>query len=215
MPLTLAPCLLPPASIDNKTLSAINTSAATGVSSTTSSNVVEPGLSPNSATTADGGPISPIGNEEKERLAKLLAARADAKELQEKNILKSVYWNRRACCGVGSRRASGVGRRAVVADLLLASTSAESNLAPSLQAAQAELAKHQLEDRLEGRLERRPDRDDLVARGILKDQTVAPALQASRAELEKAQLEVSLRIRGMYGGGGGGGGGWSVGRKEQ
>jgi hypothetical protein len=68
---------------------------------------------------------------EKERLEKLLKNRSDAKELQEKNILKG------------------------------------SNVAPALQAAQIELQKAQLEDKLEGRLDRRPERDDLERRGIV------------------------------------------------
>lgn len=40
-------------------------------------------------------------------------------------------------------------------------------MAPSLQAARTELEKHQLEDKLEGRLERRPEREDLERRGIV------------------------------------------------
>lgn len=40
-------------------------------------------------------------------------------------------------------------------------------VAPALQAAQAELEKARLEDKLEGRLERRPDREDLERRGIV------------------------------------------------
>lgn len=45
--------------------------------------------------------------------------------------------------------------------------STDSSVAPALQAAQTELQKAQLEDRLEGRLERRPDREDLERRGIV------------------------------------------------
>ena len=40
-------------------------------------------------------------------------------------------------------------------------------VAPALQAAQTELQKAQLEDKLEGRLERRPEREDLERRGIV------------------------------------------------
>ena len=43
----------------------------------------------------------------------------------------------------------------------------DSTVAPALQAAQTELQKAQLEDKLEGRLERRPDREDLERRGIV------------------------------------------------
>ncbi|KAL9935176.1 hypothetical protein V8E36_006252 [Tilletia maclaganii] len=64
-----------------------------------------------------------------------------------------------------------------------------SSIAPALQAAQAELEKHRLEDKLEGSFERRPDREDLIRRGIIKDDAhLAPALQAKAAELERAQL---------------------------
>lgn len=59
---------------------------------------------------------------------------------------------------------------------------------------QAELKKAQLEDRLEGKLERRPERDELERLGILKDQQVAPALQGKLAELERSQLEVSRNV---------------------
>lgn len=41
------------------------------------------------------------------------------------------------------------------------------NVAPSLQAARAELEKRKLEDKLEGRLERRPEKEDLERRGIV------------------------------------------------
>lgn len=44
---------------------------------------------------------------------------------------------------------------------------ADATVAPALQAAQAELEKARLEDKLEGRLERRPDREDLERRGIV------------------------------------------------
>lgn len=42
------------------------------------------------------------------------------------------------------------------------------NVAPALQAKRIELEKQQLEDKLEGRLERRPDREDLERRGIVR-----------------------------------------------
>lgn len=83
------------------------------------------------------------------------------------------------------------------------------NVAPALQAASSELQRHQIEDKLEGRLERRPEREDLERRGIvraifsssshcphsslqLKDQSVAPALQGKLSELEKSQLGVRV-----------------------
>ncbi|PWN33088.1 uncharacterized protein FA14DRAFT_81226 [Meira miltonrushii] len=78
------------------------------------------------------------------------------------------------------------------------------NLAPALQAASADLQKSQLEDKLEGRLERRPEREELERRGIsglllfaipvqqLKDQNVAPALQGKMSDLERSQLEDKL-----------------------
>ncbi|EPQ29314.1 uncharacterized protein PFL1_03069 [Pseudozyma flocculosa PF-1] len=64
-------------------------------------------------------------------------------------------------------------------------------LAPSLQAARDELAKHQLEGKVENFLEKRPERDELLKKGILKndgDGKIAPALQAKREELERSRL---------------------------
>lgn len=146
--------------------------------------------------------VSPSHAEEKERLAKLLQNRSDAKELQEKNILKGKWplWVMSCpflvthCC-IRTLPCTG------------------GNVAPALQAVQTELQKARLEDKLEGRLERRPDREDLERRGIvsrqasapslafadtwppplhqLKDQNVAPALQGKLTELERSQLEVS------------------------
>lgn len=39
---------------------------------------------------------------------------------------------------------------------------------------------------------RRPEREELEAKGILKDQKVAPALQQAKSELERSQLENKL-----------------------
>ncbi|PWN90676.1 RPEL repeat protein [Acaromyces ingoldii] len=124
-------------SIDNETLSKIDTQAA-------------------SSAAVESSPLSPHHQEEKERLERLLQNRSEAKELEDKNILKP------------------------------------GNVAPSLQAARAELEKRKLEDKLEGRLERRPEKEDLERRGILKDQTVAPALQGKLTELERSQMADKL-----------------------
>ncbi|PWN46279.1 hypothetical protein IE81DRAFT_319163 [Ceraceosorus guamensis] len=68
-----------------------------------------------------------------------------------------------------------------------------STAAPALQAAQAELIKHQLEDRLEGKLERRPDRAELERLGILKDD----AEDASVTQAKKEELEKQLKADGI------------------
>jgi len=44
-------------------------------------------------------------------------------------------------------------------------------------------------NKLDNALSHRPDKQDLVARNILKDDRVAPALQAAKEQLERAQLE--------------------------
>lgn len=74
-----------------------------------------------------------------------------------------------------------------------------SNVAPSLAATQESLKKAQLEDKLEGKLEHRPDRAELERLGILKgNSNVAPGLLAKQEELKKAQLEDRLE-RGLEG----------------
>lgn len=57
------------ASIDNETLSKIDTQAA-------------------SSAAVESSPLSPHHQEEKERLERLLQNRSEAKELEDKNILK-------------------------------------------------------------------------------------------------------------------------------
>lgn len=76
--------------------------------------------------------------------------------------------------------------RADVAELKDKNILKEGNVAPALAATKAELARNQLEDKLEGKLERRPDRDDLVSRGILKTQ-----LQDKQDQFVRSQIEVS------------------------
>lgn len=55
------------------------------------------------------------------------------------------------------------------------------------------------EDKLNKKLENRPDSDDLINKGIMKDSKVAPALQQHRVELEmemkKNNLDQQLAIR--------------------
>ncbi|KAH8119386.1 hypothetical protein DFH11DRAFT_1564717 [Phellopilus nigrolimitatus] len=43
--------------------------------------------------------------------------------------------------------------------------------------------------KLDEQLSRRPEKNDLVERNILKDDRVAPALQAAREQLERSQLQ--------------------------
>ncbi|KAL1984299.1 hypothetical protein VTN96DRAFT_9257 [Rasamsonia emersonii] len=66
------------------------------------------------------------------------------------------------------------------------------NVAPSLQAAQQELARQRTSDTLKRHLERRPDREELVERNILPALNAAPALQANARELEKHMLADNL-----------------------
>ncbi|OKL63099.1 hypothetical protein UA08_01222 [Talaromyces atroroseus] len=69
------------------------------------------------------------------------------------------------------------------------------SLAPGLQAAQADLARHQASDSLRKHLEHRPDRDELVDKNILPSSArndVAPALQANARELERSMLADNL-----------------------
>ncbi|KAG5295422.1 RPEL repeat protein [Histoplasma ohiense] len=68
----------------------------------------------------------------------------------------------------------------------------DTNVAPSLQAAQQELARQKAADSLKKHLEKRPDREDLVERNILPSSTAAPALQAHARELEKHMLADNL-----------------------
>ncbi|RAH49393.1 RPEL repeat-containing protein [Aspergillus brunneoviolaceus CBS 621.78] len=64
----------------------------------------------------------------------------------------------------------------------------DTNVAPSLQAAHQDLARHRTADDLKKHLEHRPDREELVERNILPSSTAAPALQANARELEKHML---------------------------
>jgi len=48
---------------------------------------------------------------------------------------------------------------------------------------------------MERKLSLRPERNELVEKGILKNTNVAPSLQAAQAELEKAQLENALQAK--------------------
>ena len=118
-----------------------------------------------------------ITDDEKRRLELLLKNRPVPAELQDKGILKR-----------GQRRTMELCRACT--DI---SSITEGNAAPALQAAQAELERHRLEDKLEGKLGRRPEQKDLVERGILKDQSIAPALQEKRDALQRSQLEVSAK----------------------
>ncbi|KJF60831.1 RPEL repeat protein [Coccidioides immitis RS] len=68
----------------------------------------------------------------------------------------------------------------------------DTNAAPSLQAAQHELARHRAMDSLKRHLEKRPDRDTLIERNILPSSTAAPALQAHAKELERHMVADSL-----------------------
>ncbi|KAI1914168.1 hypothetical protein LOZ39_003166 [Ophidiomyces ophidiicola] len=68
----------------------------------------------------------------------------------------------------------------------------DTTAAPSLQAAQQELARHRAMDNLKRNLEKRPDRDSLIERNILPSSNAAPALQAHAKELEKHMLADSL-----------------------
>lgn len=67
------------ASLDQSTIDAINIKAA-------------------SSAAVDSEPItSPTSMAERERLEKLLKNRSEAKDLQEKNILRSEYWALMKC----------------------------------------------------------------------------------------------------------------------
>ncbi|KAF3480594.1 uncharacterized protein GIQ15_05941 [Arthroderma uncinatum] len=68
----------------------------------------------------------------------------------------------------------------------------DTNAAPSLQAAQQELARQKAADALKKGLEKRPDRDSLVERNILPSSGAAPALQGPARELEKHMRADSL-----------------------
>ncbi|EGE08808.1 hypothetical protein TMEN_7436 [Trichophyton mentagrophytes] len=68
----------------------------------------------------------------------------------------------------------------------------DTKVAPSLQAAQQELARQQAADSLKRGLEKRADRDTLVERNILPASNAAPALQGPARELEKHMRADSL-----------------------
>ncbi|GFF42651.1 isoform 4 of MKL/myocardin-like protein 2 [Aspergillus udagawae] len=68
----------------------------------------------------------------------------------------------------------------------------DTSVAPSLQAAKAELARQRTTDSLKKHLEHRPDRDELVERNILPHTNAAPALLANAKELEKHMLADNL-----------------------
>lgn len=77
----------------------------------------------------------------------------------------------------------------------------DTSLAPSLHAAQADLARHQTSDSLRKHLENRPEREELVDKNILPSSArndVAPALQANAKDLERSMLADNLenKIRG-------------------
>ncbi|KAJ3093130.1 Kinesin-like protein kif9 [Quaeritorhiza haematococci] len=69
----------------------------------------------------------------------------------------------------------------------------DSQVAPSLQAIEAELVRKQVENSLEKQLQRRASKGDLEARNVLKDFHVAPSLEAIAADLEKARLQDALK----------------------
>jgi hypothetical protein len=67
-------------------------------------------------------------------------------------------------------------------------------IAPALQAAHADLQKAQLEDKLEGRLERRPDREDLERRGIVSRSRMLPSLLiAEHPSILSSRTKASLQ----------------------
>ncbi|OJJ66483.1 hypothetical protein ASPBRDRAFT_137571 [Aspergillus brasiliensis CBS 101740] len=79
-------------------------------------------------------------------------------------------------------------RRPDVQDLKDRHILLNTNVAPSLQATQQELARQVTTDTLKKHLEHRPEREELVERNILPTTHAAPALQANARELEKHML---------------------------
>eukprot|EP00128_Syssomonas_multiformis_P016041 Colp12_sorted_trinity150504_noHs@14105 len=72
---------------------------------------------------------------------------------------------------------------------------ADSNLAPSLQAAKKQLEQAKTQDALNSFLSHRPARQDLENRNILKTATVSGSLQAKQDELRKAKLHDALEAK--------------------
>ncbi|KJE93458.1 hypothetical protein CAOG_04246 [Capsaspora owczarzaki ATCC 30864] len=68
----------------------------------------------------------------------------------------------------------------------------DSHLAPALQAAEEELKKQRMEDKLNHMIEHRPPVHDLVEHNIIKDGGLAPALQHAHDDLKKHMLEDKL-----------------------
>ncbi|KAI3482291.1 hypothetical protein L1887_55052 [Cichorium endivia] len=148
----------------------------------------------------EGAPKSPLTETERARLERSLGHRPDRHELEERNILKPGN----LAPALQAKRDEL--QKSQLADRLegvwnegpkrttLSTGDLEGSECRSGTAGQARgTAKVQLTDKLEGRLERRPEKDDLVNRGILKDQSVAPALQGKKEELERARLGNSLQ----------------------
>ncbi len=65
-------------------------------------------------------------------------------------------------------------------------------MAPALQEKRRELEKQMKEDKLEREIGMRPNQEDLVKRGILKDSKVSPALYEQQAQLERSMLSDNL-----------------------
>ncbi|KAK2767728.1 hypothetical protein FQN54_003886 [Arachnomyces sp. PD_36] len=68
----------------------------------------------------------------------------------------------------------------------------DTSAAPSLQAAQHDLARQKASDSLKKHLEKRPDREMLVERNILPSSNAAPALLARQKELDRSMRADSL-----------------------
>ncbi|CZR55973.1 related to RPEL repeat protein [Phialocephala subalpina] len=68
----------------------------------------------------------------------------------------------------------------------------DTNAAPALQAAAAELERQRATDSLKKGLEKRPQREDLVERNILPSTHAAPAIVGQQRELEKHMRADSL-----------------------
>ncbi|KAJ2130845.1 hypothetical protein GGF48_001832, partial [Coemansia sp. RSA 921] len=65
-------------------------------------------------------------------------------------------------------------------------------VAPSIQAAQQDLRRNQLEDTLDKKLKLRSTRQELVDHHVLLDTTAAPSLQAKQAQLQMNMIEDTL-----------------------
>jgi hypothetical protein len=126
-------------------------------------------------------------NDVKSQLEQQFRSRPDAKAMQEKGYVS----NAQMAHGIAPAAHALEGklrRRMSVDDLAARNILKNSGMAPRLQAQTEELEKRRLAEKLNGRMSRRPDREELVRAGLIDKRNMTPAQYEA-----KRQLEMNLR----------------------